>query len=64
MRLAPADERWMYATKFEFVINLKMAKVLGLDVPLGLSRRRRSDRMNRRACGHLWLPLQRLQRKL
>ena len=27
----------MQASKFEFVMNMKTAKALGLDVPLGLS---------------------------
>jgi ABC-type uncharacterized transport system substrate-binding protein len=45
----PAELPVMQASKFEFIINLRTAKTLGLEVPLGLTAARRSDNANTRA---------------
>jgi hypothetical protein len=39
----------LQASKFEFIINLRTAKTLGLEVPLGLTAARRSDNANTKA---------------
>ena len=36
---SPETCPWCQSTKFEFVINLKIAKTLGIEVPPGLSAR-------------------------